>query len=514
SLVLTQDALRSAVPAGGGVEVLAVDAAAGLLAAEPATNPAPVTGPDSLAYVIYTSGSTGRPKGVMNAHRGVVNRLAWMQAQFGLRADDVVLQKTPFSFDVSVWEFFWPLQEGARLVMARPGGHRDVAYLEETIEREGVTTLHFVPSMLQPFAEAADPARCRTLRRVVCSGEALPPAPVDRFHARFAAPVILANLYGPTEAAVDVSCWICPRGETAGIVPIGRPIWNTALYVLDDALRPAPVGVPGELYIGGVQVARGYLGRPALTAEKFVPDPFAKTGGARLYRTGDRARWRADGTVEYLGRLDFQVKVRGFRIELGEIESALRAHPAVRDAVAVTLDDAPGGSPRIVAYVTGGASGDALRAHLRTRLPEYMVPAAFVALERLPLTPTGKVDRRALPPPAPAAAPAGARLQPGTEMESRVAALWCELLGLPAVGMEESFFDLGGHSLLMARVQARLAHELGIELSMLELFQHPTVRTLAARLQGQAAEIQVGAERGGARLAGAGRLAARRRREG
>ncbi|HEV3049820.1 MAG TPA: amino acid adenylation domain-containing protein, partial [Longimicrobium sp.] len=296
-LVLVQAALRGTVPAHEGVEVLAVDALAERLAVEPAENPSVGAGPDSLAYVIYTSGSTGRPKGVMNQHRGVVNRLVWMQAHFGIGAEDVVLQKTPFGFDVSVWEFFWPLQQGARLVMARPDGHRDPAYLRDVIEREGVTTLHFVPSMLQPFVEAVEAGRCESLRHVVCSGEALPAALVRRFYDRFAGPVELTNLYGPTEAAVDVSCWTCAREDAADVVPIGRPVWNTALYVLDTALRPVPVGVPGELYIGGVQVARGYQGRAAMTAERFVPDPFSADPGARLYRTGDRARWRADGAI-------------------------------------------------------------------------------------------------------------------------------------------------------------------------------------------------------------------------
>ncbi|HEV3049978.1 MAG TPA: amino acid adenylation domain-containing protein, partial [Longimicrobium sp.] len=292
-LVLVQAALRGTVPAREGLEVLAVDALAERLAAEPAENPAVAAGPDSQAYVIYTSGSTGRPKGVMNQHRGVVNRLVWMQAHFGIGADDVVLQKTPFGFDVSVWEFFWPLQQGATLVMARPDGHRDPAYLREVIEREGVTTLHFVPSMLQPFVEAVEAGRCGSLRHVVCSGEALPAALVRRFYDRFAGPVVLTNLYGPTEAAVDVSCWTCTREDAADVVPIGHPVWNTQLYVLDAALRPVPLGVSGELYIGGVQVARGYQGRAAMTAERFVPDPFSTEAGARLYRTGDRARWRA-----------------------------------------------------------------------------------------------------------------------------------------------------------------------------------------------------------------------------
>ncbi|HEU4881299.1 MAG TPA: amino acid adenylation domain-containing protein, partial [Longimicrobium sp.] len=392
-VLLTRESLLGALPALEGVEVVSLDGAAEEIAAEPAENPALGAGPDSLAYVIYTSGSTGRPKGVMNQHRGVVNRLVWMQAHFGIGVDDVVLQKTPFGFDVSVWEFFWPLQQGARLVMARPDGHRDPAYLQEVIEREGVTTLHFVPSMLQLFVEAVEAGRCGSLRNVVCSGEALAPALVERFYERFAGPVVLTNLYGPTEAAVDVSCWTCPRDASASVVPIGRPVWNTALYVLDAGLRPVPVGAPGELYIGGVQVARGYLDRPGLTAERFVPDPFSTEGGTRLYRTGDRARWRMDGAIEYLGRLDFQVKVRGFRIELGEIEAVLRGHESVADCVVVAREDAPG-DRRLVAYVVGGVEADELREHLRRSLPEYMVPAAFVALERLPLTVNGKLDHK------------------------------------------------------------------------------------------------------------------------
>ncbi|MBV9110545.1 MAG: amino acid adenylation domain-containing protein, partial [Gemmatimonadetes bacterium] len=397
-VLLTQERLRAVLPARDGVRVVSVDGARREIAAESAENPESGAGPDSLAYVIYTSGSTGRPKGVMNQHRGVVNRLVWMQAQFGIGADDVVLQKTPFGFDVSVWEFFWPLQQGATLVIARPDGHRDPAYLRDVIEREGVTTLHFVPSMLQPFVEAVEPGRCASLRHVVCSGEALPPALVARFHERFAGPVVLTNLYGPTEAAVDVSCWTCPRDGAGDVVPIGRPVWNTALYVLDAGLKPVPVGTPGELYIGGVQVARGYQGRAAMTAERFVPDPFSAERGARLYRTGDRARWRTDGAIEYLGRLDFQVKVRGFRIELGEIEAALRQASGVRDCTVIAREDRTG-DPRLVAYVVGDAEAEALRDRLRRTLPEYMVPSAFVSMDALPLTPNGKLDRKALPAP-------------------------------------------------------------------------------------------------------------------
>ncbi|HEU4881441.1 MAG TPA: amino acid adenylation domain-containing protein, partial [Longimicrobium sp.] len=479
-LVLTQAALRESVPAREGVAVLAVDALAERLAAESIENPQRGAGAGSLAYVIYTSGSTGRPKGVMNAHRGVVNRLVWMQAHFGIGADDVVLQKTPFGFDVSVWEFFWPLQQGACLVMARPEGHRDPLYLQEVIERRGVTTMHFVPSMLQQFVETADPARCGSLLRVVCSGEALPPALVERFYDRFPAPVALTNLYGPTEAAVDVSCWTCPREASAGVVPIGRPVWNTALYVLDAALRPMPVGTPGELYIGGVQVARGYLDRPGLTAERFVPDPFSAEGGARLYRTGDRARWRADGAIEYLGRLDFQVKVRGFRIELGEIEARLAEHPEVREAVVVAREDAPG-ETRLVAYIVGEAETGALRDRLRQSLPEYMVPAAFVPLDALPLTPNGKLDRKALP--APEYAAGGEYVAPRTPAEEVLAGIWAEVLRLERVGVHDNFFDLGGHSLLIMRLLAKIQATFDLEISIRTVFSMPTLEALAAEIE-------------------------------
>ncbi|HEX8318270.1 amino acid adenylation domain-containing protein, partial [Longimicrobium sp.] len=479
-LVLVQAALREAVPAREGAGVLAVDTLAEEIAAENTENSESGAGPDSLAYVIYTSGSTGRPKGVMNQHRGVVNRLVWMQAHFRIGADDVVLQKTPFGFDVSVWEFFWPLQQGARLVMARPDGHRDPAYLRDVIEREGVTTLHFVPSMLQPFVDAVEAGRCGSLRHVVCSGEALPPALVRRFYDRFAGPVVLTNLYGPTEAAVDVSWWGCAREDAAGVVPIGRPVWNTRLYVLDAALEPVPVGVPGELYIGGVQVARGYQGRAAMTAERFVPDPFSTEGGARLYRTGDRARWRADGAIEYLGRLDFQVKVRGFRIELGEIESVLRGHEGVTDCVVVARADA--GETRLVAYIVGDAEAEALRTHVRRSLPEYMVPSAFAFLDALPLTPNGKLDRKALP--APELASAEDRyVAPRTPAEEVLAGIWAEVLRLERVGVQENFFELGGHSLLGTRVVSRIREVFAVELPLRALFEGPTVAELAVRVE-------------------------------
>ncbi|HYO14148.1 MAG TPA: amino acid adenylation domain-containing protein, partial [Thermoanaerobaculia bacterium] len=437
--------------------------------------------PDNLAYVIYTSGSTGKPKGAMNTHRGIVNRLLWMQERYGLTADDRVLQKTPFSFDVSVWELFWPLLVGARLVVARPGGHQDPAYLVETIRREGITTLHFVPSMLQVFLEAPGVEECRSVKRVIASGEALPPELEQRFFARLGSmDAGLFNLYGPTEAAVDVTHWDCSPGAGRTTVPIGRPVANTAIHLVGRYGEPVPVGVAGELLIGGVQVARGYLGRPELTAERFVPDPFGGIG-ARAYRTGDLARRRPDGAIEYLGRLDHQVKIRGFRIELGEIEAALAAHPAVREAVVQALDQ------RLVAWVVGrdGAPEAAeLRRHLAATLPDYMVPSAFVVLPEMPLSPNGKVDRKALPDPE---RPAAERelVAPRTALERLLAGLFQETLGIGAVGIHESFFELGGNSLLGATLINRLQERLGEIVHVVAIFDAPTVARLAAFLAEQ-----------------------------
>ena len=484
AVLVTEERLLPVLPAHRAA-VLCLDRDADAIEAESAGPPPVRADADLPAYVIFTSGSTGRPKGAANAHRGVLNRLAWMQEEYGLEADDAVLQKTPFSFDVSVWEFFWPLMTGARLVVARPEGHRDPAYLAGLIERERVTAVHFVPSMLAAFLDGADPARCGSLRRVVCSGEALPAELVERFHARMPPSVELHNLYGPTECAVDVTYWPCARGGARRTIPIGRPVANTCIHVLEPPGRPAPVGVPGELHVGGVQVGLGYAGKPALTAERFVPDPFSSEPGARLYRTGDRARWTAEGVVEFLGRLDFQVKVRGFRIELGEIEAALAAHPAVREAVAA-VRPARSGEPLLAAYVVGDPGDDPpdpdeLRAHLRRTLPEYMVPAAFVPLERLPLSPNGKLDRRALPDPDFAA---GARehVPPRNPVERVLAGIWAELLGLERVGVEDDFFALGGHSLLAVQAAARARDAFGVEVPLGHVFARPTVAGLAAAL--------------------------------
>ncbi|MBJ9974987.1 amino acid adenylation domain-containing protein [Pseudomonas sp. S75] len=428
--------------------------------------------PQHLAYVIYTSGSTGLPKGVMNEHAGVVNRLLWTQDAYGLDADDVVLQKTPFSFDVSVWEFFWPLQTGAQLVMARPGGHRDPAYLRQVIAAEAVTTLHFVPSMLDVFLAFGD-AEAAALRRVLCSGEALPGSLVRRFKAQLPS-VELHNLYGPTEAAVDVSAWHCaePLAQTPDNTPIGKPVANTTLYVLDAQGQPVPQGVAGELYIGGVQVARGYLNRDDLTAERFLHDPFIQRPGARLYRTGDLARHLADGTLEYLGRNDDQVKIRGLRIELGEIQACLTRIAGVQEAVVLASDQ------RLVAYYTGTVQPlDSLRQSLASQLPEFMVPAQFVHLAALPLSPNGKLDRKALP--AAAAPDARPYEAPEGDTEQLLAALWIELLGVERVGRHDNFFELGGHSLLAVTLTARLRQE-GLEADVRALFEQPTLAGYAA----------------------------------
>ncbi|WP_238211649.1 non-ribosomal peptide synthetase [Pseudomonas sp. PAGU 2196] len=441
--------------------------------AQPSSNPV-VTGltPRHLAYVIYTSGSTGLPKGVMNEHAGVVNRLLWMQDAYNLGADDVVLQKTPFSFDVSVWEFLWPLQTGARLVMARPGGHRDPEYLRQVIRSENVTTLHFVPSMLDVFLAHGD-ASADGLKRVLCSGEALPGSLVRRFHAQLPA-VELHNLYGPTEAAVDVSAWHCVTAPDN--TPIGKPIANTTLYVLDTQGQPVPQGVAGELFIGGVQVARGYLNRIELTAERFLDDPFSTRPGARLYRTGDLARHQADGNIEYLGRNDDQVKIHGLRIELGEIQACLTRIEGVKEAVVIAHEQ------QLLAYYTGESFPvEALRSALLGRLPTFMVPALFVHLQALPLNPNGKLDRKALPLPDTDALQRRVYQAPEGETETLLAAIWAELLGVERVGRHDNFFELGGHSLAAIRLVDKMT-KTGLKVAINDVFQHPSVALLAARL--------------------------------
>lgn len=488
------------LPDVAGIPVLRLDGDSPDADDDSATAPTdPAVHPDHLAYVLFTSGSTGRPKGVMISHRGVCNRLLWMQETFGLTPADRVLQKTPFSFDVSVWELFWPLITGAAVVLARPGGHRDPAYLARLIEERRITVLHFVPSMLGPFLEEPGlETRCAGLRRVVCSGEALPPAARDRLLARLPN-ASLHNLYGPTEASIDVTWWDCGRDDACGAVPIGRPIANMRARVLDERLHAVPPGVEGELCLGGVGLARGYAGRPDPTAERFVPDPFAAAPGERLYRTGDRARLRADGALEFLGRRDGQVKLRGLRVELGEIESALRDHPAVRDA-AVTVRRVAEGDERLTAYIVprhGVLDPVSLRATLRERLPDYLIPGGWVRLAALPLSPSGKLDRGALPAPSPEdeAALAGAGVPGGegaaaartpearTPTEAALASIWAEVLRLKDVPREADFFLLGGHSLLAVQVVSRVRARLGVELPLRALFETPGLEALARTIE-------------------------------
>ncbi|AUX48175.1 peptide synthetase [Sorangium cellulosum] len=481
SVLLSQWPVASRLPAHGA-EVLCLDADRAKIDREPATNPAVAVSADNLAYTIYTSGSTGRPKGAGNSHRGLLNRLQWMQERYGLTPEDRVLQKTPFSFDVSVWEFFWPLMTGAGLVVSRPGDHRDGERLVELITRHDVTTLHFVPPMLQAFLETPGVASCRSVRRILCSGEALPAELTRRCFERLAH-AELHNLYGPTEASIDVSSWACQRGDNSASVPIGHPIANTQLYLLDRHGQPVPAGVAGELYIGGIGLARGYHQRPDLTAERFVPDPFGSAPGGRLYRTGDLARHRPDGAIEFLGRLDHQVKIRGLRIELGEIEARLLQHPGVGEAVVLARDEAHGGK-RLVAYVAGkgGAALEpgALRDWLAEALPAYMVPAPILVLERLPLSPNGKVDRRALPAPDAATAAPRVYVPPRTEAERILAEVWAEVLHRDRVGIEDNFFELGGDSIVTLQVIAR-AFQRGLQLTPRLLFECPTVAEAAAR---------------------------------
>jgi amino acid adenylation domain-containing protein len=436
--------------------------------------------PENGVYMIYTSGSTGKPKGAINTHAGICNRLLWMQDAYQLNAGDRVLQKTPFTFDVSVWEFFWPLITGACLVVAKPRGHQDAEYLIDLIAAEEVTTVHFVPSMLSVFLEAEGVERCASLKRVICSGEALSFELQERFFARL--DTELHNLYGPTEAAIDVTYWKCEANDARHVVPIGRPIANTQVYVLDGRLEPVPLGVKGELYLGGAGLARGYWQQPGLTAERFVPNPYGESG-TRLYRTGDLVRYLADGELEFLGRIDSQVKLRGFRIELGEIEAVLRAHEQVREAL-VQVRDLESGK-QLVAYVVANTTEHAvtqLRGYLRERLPEYMVPAAFVRLEAMPLTPNGKVDRRALPDPDTRETPAESYVAPQSELEQSLAKIWQDVLGLERVGISDNFFDVGGHSLLLVQVQAKLRELLDRQVPVLELFKYPTIGALAKHL--------------------------------
>ena len=462
--------------------------------------PLALSKPDHTAYIIFTSGSTGRPKGVMVGQTAIVNRLLWMQDRYPLSAQDVVAQKTPCSFDVSVWEFWWPFIAGAQLVMAEPEAHRDPQAMQQFFARYGVTTTHFVPSMLAAFVASLDAdsvAACRTLRRVFCSGEALPTELCREWERLTGAP--LHNLYGPTEAAVDVSWYPACGPELAAVtgssVPIGWPVWNTGLRILDAAMRPVPPGVAGDLYLTGIQLAQGYLGRPDLTASRFIADPFAP--GERMYRTGDVARWLANGAVEYLGRSDDQLKIRGQRIELGEIDRAMSALPDVAQAVShacvFNQAAATGGDARqLVGYLVSDSGlpldTAALKARLAEQLPPHMVPVVLMQLAELPLSANGKLDRKALPLPTLGGERSGRPPEPG--METLVAAAFSQLLGCEVNDIDADFFALGGHSLLAMRLAAQLSRQLARQLTPGQVMVASTVGKLSALLAADLSDEQ------------------------
>jgi len=455
-LLLTQTALLEHLPTADCVCVIAMDSLH--LDSWPTQPPGLHLEGDNLAYVIYTSGSTGQPKGVGNTHAALAERLQWMQATYQLNHTDVLMQKAPISFDVSVWECFWPLITGCRLVLAGPGEHRDPHRIAQLVQEHGVTTLHFVPPLLQLFIDEPLVAECTSLRRLFSGGEALPAELRNRVLAQLPA-VQLHNRYGPTETAINVTHWHC-RVEDGERSPIGRPLGNVICRVLDEQLNPVPVGVPGELCIGGIGLARGYLDRPGLTAERFVADH----QGARLYRTGDRARWSADGVLEYLGRLDQQVKLRGFRVEPEEIEARLLALDGIAQAVVLVRD------AQLIGYYTAHAELDEqqVKTALAAELPEYMVPALLMRLDAMPLSPSGKLDRRALPEPV---WQTREHVEPETPLQQQIAAIWREVLGLPKIGLHDDFFALGGHSLLATQIISRTRQACDVELPLRTLFE-------------------------------------------
>ncbi len=484
-LLLTQQGLRATIPALDGVDVLCLDAAAAQVRAGSTANPESGATPASLAYVIYTSGSTGRPKGVQVEHGNVARLFSATEAWFGFSDQDVWTLFHSYAFDFSVWELWGALLYGGRVVVVPSGVSRDPEAFHALVQREGVTVLNQTPSSFRQFMRVdAERGGALALREVIFGGEALEPAGLREWARRRGLErPRLVNMYGITETTVHVT--YRPLSEADVFAgegsPIGVRIPDLSLYVLDAVLQPVPVGVPGELYVGGAGVARGYLDRPGLTAQRFVPDAFSGEPGARLYRTGDRVRWRADGTLEYQGRLDEQVKVRGFRIELGEIEALLRSEPGVADCAVVAREDAPG-EKRLVAYVVGAVHPEVLRDRLRGTLPEHMVPSALVVLDALPLTANGKLDRRALP--APEYGTSAERyVAPRTPVEDVLAGIWAELLQAERVGVEASFFELGGHSLLATRVVSRVREVFAVELPLSALFEGPTVAALAGRVE-------------------------------
>ncbi|MFD0772072.1 non-ribosomal peptide synthase/polyketide synthase [Bacillus sp. CGMCC 1.60114] len=481
-VLLTKEALQDWLPKD--IQAICLDRDQVMISKE--SNLAPVSGvtANNLAYIIYTSGSTGNPKGVMIEHHSVINRLQWMQKKYPLSEEDTILQKTPFSFDVSVWELFWWSFVGARVCLLPPGGEKEPAVIEEYIERYRVTTMHFVPSMLSTFLDYMEQYNLKrdvsSLNQVFTSGEALNTEQVRRFKRVFydVQQTKLINLYGPTEATVDVTYYDCDLEKEPMLIPIGRPIDNTELYVLDQYQQVVPIGVVGELYLGGVGLARGYFNRPELTTERFIPHPFKE--GERLYRTGDLVKYMSDRNLEYIGRIDNQVKIRGFRIELGEIEAALHDHSSVKEAVVLVKEDRPG-DKQLVAYVVGEGDVGEWREYLKKQLPNYMVPAYFFQVESMPLTPNGKVNRKALLE-LEAQFISEDIISSRTPVEELIVSVWSQVLGIRNISVQDSFFEIGGHSLLATQVVSRLQEIFQIELPVRELFEYATVESLAKRL--------------------------------
>ncbi len=482
-MLLTMEPLREHMPERG-VRLVCLDSDWESIARESCDNPPVLSVAGNLAYVIYTSGSTGQPKGVMVEHRGLSNTIQWLSQTLAITADDSTFLKTPITFDAAGREIFPTLLAGARLIIAEPNAHRDSRYIAERIRDDGVSILHCVPSFLRLLVAEPAFADAVALRAVMCGGEALTPDVVAKLgqHSR----ARLYNVYGPTETIIDSAYWLCDGSNGDSTVPIGRPIPNARIYILDAALRPVPIGVAGELFIGGVSLARGYENLPGLTAEKFIPDPFSNAPGKRLYKTGDLARYLPDGNIQYLGRGDYQVKIRGFRIELGEIETALTQHPSVAQAV-VAVHEGASGEKRLVSYVVAqpqcAPTAIELRSFLKDKLPEHMVPAVFMMLDSFPLTSNGKVDRRALPSPADTRPESGkAFVEFRTPTEELLADIWAQVLGVERVGIYDDFFDLGGHSLLATQVVSRIRETFQVEMPLRRLFETPTVAGLAESL--------------------------------
>lgn len=480
AVLLTRGHMVERVPERG-IHAVCLDSGWEAIAAKSEKNPVTGATANNLAYILYTSGSTGQPKGVMVEHRGLCNTINWITHTLDLSAEDRCLLKTPITFDAAGRELFPTLLTGGRLVIAEAAGHRDSRYLAETIRSARISIFHCVPSLLQFLVEEPAFDDSLALRAVMCGGEALPAQVVERFQRRSKA--TLYNVYGPTETIIDSTYWLCEGANGRSSSPIGRPIPNARIYILNNALRPLPIGVAGHMHIGGVSLARGYLNRPELTAKKFIADPFHAEPGARMYKTGDLARYLHDGNIEFLGRADHQVKVRGFRIELGEIEAALGQHPAVRKAVVLAREDAPG-EKRLVAYVVAESTADELRRFLKDKLPDHMVPAVFVLLDTLPLLSNGKMDRRALPAPDRTRPELDkAFVPPRTPTEELQAEIWAQLLDLERVGVHDNFFDLGGHSLLATQAVSRIREAFQVEIPLRRLFEVPTVAGLAESIE-------------------------------